>query len=90
MIVYHPGTGTYMDWNEVVLIDTDEEVTDENVAELAAERGSIPTGEKFTVVLGNPSEGLRFFGPFYDWEAGLTWASNQDEDWYLTDLETPA
>jgi hypothetical protein len=41
------------------------------------------------IILGNPIDGLRIFGPFESPEAAANWAEDQGPDWWLTLLHSP-
>jgi len=50
----------------------------------------IPSDEYFhIVVIGNPSDGFRFVGPFKDQEAQAEYVASIDDDWWFTSLENP-
>lgn len=91
-IIVHPGTGTIIDADEVVLINADntaiwpEEHLLIEVAE--AEGGSL--SDLFIVLVGNLADGIDFVGPFLNINDAAEWASTCGDHWLVMRITTPA
>jgi hypothetical protein len=46
--------------------------------------------EKCILVVGNPSDGFRFVGPFDDFEAAVQFSEGVDADTWVASLEEPS
>jgi len=44
----------------------------------------------FVLISGNPVDGLRFAGPFDDYDVAVEWATDHlGFGWYIADLDVP-
>lgn len=41
------------------------------------------------VAVGDPFDGLSFYGPFDDHDAAVEWADNLDNTWWIVPLNPP-
>lgn len=41
------------------------------------------------VMLGNPFDGMKAFGPFCDYEEALEWVGNDSDEWWIVDVHNP-
>lgn len=69
------STNVEDDWWLEVLTDHDAPV------------GAAPLDETYIVSIGNPFDGLKMYGPFFDKKEAETWAGHEtDEDWYVIEV----
>ena len=41
------------------------------------------------VVMGSPTDGFSYWGPFFSDEDAIEWAESVDVDWWITTLQSP-
>jgi len=91
-LIVHPGTGTIIDADEVVLINTDNTAIwpEEHVLIETAEAEGGSLSDLFIVLVGNVADGIDFVGPFLNITDAAEWASTCDDHWSVKRITTPA
>jgi len=88
-LIVHPGTGTIIDADEVVLLNMDDTVDWPEEHELieTAEDNNETLDNLHVVVLGNVFDGVRLVGPFLSFDDAALWADEKaDRENWVTGL----
>jgi len=91
-LIVHPGTGTIIDADEVVLINTDNTAIwpEEHVLIETAEAEGGSLSDLFIVLVGNVIDGIDIVGPFFHIADVQDWASDCPDQWTIKRITTPA
>jgi len=91
-LIVHPGTGTIIDADEVVLINTDNTAIwpEEHVLIETAEAEGGSLADLFVVLVGNVIDGIDIVGPFFHIADAQDWASDYTDQWTIKRITTPA
>jgi hypothetical protein len=91
-LIVHPGTGTIIDADECLILNTDDTgiaMEDDQIIEEAEANGDTLKG-LHVVLVGNVFDGVTVVGPFLNVEDGCLWADNNtDQEWWVSSI-TPA
>ncbi len=91
-LIVHPGTGTIIDADECLILNTDDTgmaMEDDQIIEEAEANGDTLNG-LHVVLVGNVFDGVTVVGPFLSVEDGCLWAdTNTDQEWWVSSI-TPA
>jgi hypothetical protein len=87
--IVHVGTGTIINADECVLINTDDTAIwpeDDELIETAEANGET-LDNLHVVMVGNVFDGVRIVGPFLSWDDACHWAEvNADREWWVTGI----
>ena len=91
-LIVHPGTGTIINADEVLVINLDTtgmEMEEDQIVEEAEMQGNTLLS-MYVVMVGNIFDGMKVVGPFVNIEEAIVWGDcNGEMDWYTARIELP-